>query len=272
VSELDERTDESGAASQEEPVEAPAEAGEAGPATPDSAETPEGTETREGAETDATAAVETEPPIEAGEAGPPPGDWSAPTESDVPPLADVVFAGRPDVASRYPDDYTPSDHDPPAVEQPHESPETWAGDINRDKSDPGRDNNCGECARAVQSTWDGEPAAAAALSDQDAAGEDYSRMVDWAGEKPTDASMTEVGQRLEELGPGSSAIVGCGWEDGRKHWFNAVNDEGTIKAVDGQSGTVEEWPPSAGGLGFDESDMTFSIAIYFDRDGRVVKN
>jgi Papain fold toxin 1, glutamine deamidase len=36
--------------------------------------------------------------------------------------------------------------------------------------------------------------------------------------------MTQIGRRLAELGPGSSAIVGCDWADGGGHWFNAIND------------------------------------------------
>ena len=83
--------------------------------------------------------------------------------------------------------------------------------------------------------------------------------------------MDEVSNRLSELGPGSSAIVGSAWNNNRGHWFNAVNDGGTIKAVDGQSGKVENWPPSKQGLGFDQTSMKGSWAIYFDQDGRAIK-
>lgn len=180
---------------------------------------------------------------------------------------DIPGTGRPDIAVRYPGDYVPASDPPPDVDGPHERPEAWAGDINPADGD----NNCGECARAVDSTWNGNPAAAAAMSDADAPGEPVARMREWAGQEPAAASMSDVGRRLEELGPGSSAVVGCDWKDGGGHWFNAVNDGGTVKAVDGQSGTVEGWPPSAGGLGFDETDMRHSDAIFFTADGKVVK-
>ncbi|MGZ7046622.1 MAG: toxin glutamine deamidase domain-containing protein, partial [Candidatus Aminicenantales bacterium] len=66
--------------------------------------------------------------------------------------------------------------------------------------------------------------------------------------------MSEVEQRPRDLGPGSSAVVGCDWEGSNDgHWFNAVNDGGTIKAVDGQKGKAETWPPSVQGVGFKES-------------------
>jgi hypothetical protein len=84
--------------------------------------------------------------------------------------------------------------------------------------------------------------------------------------------MAEVGRCLEKLGPGSSAIVGCQWTEHGAHWFNAFNDAGTVKAVDAQSDLVGSWPPSQDGVGFDESRMRFSHAIFFDPDGKVLRN
>lgn len=180
--------------------------------------------------------------------------------------------GYADVSARHPDSYVESEASPPSVEGPHASPETWAGDVNQPGMDaPGRDNNCAECARATQSTWAGEPATAAAMADPNA-GEPTARMTEFAGASPESASMDQVADRLTELGPGSSAIVGFDRGPGELgHWFNAVNDGGTIKAVDGQSGLTEAWPPSEDGLGFDESEMTASDAIYFGPDGKVAK-
>jgi hypothetical protein len=83
--------------------------------------------------------------------------------------------------------------------------------------------------------------------------------------------MDQIGGTLAELGPGGSAIVGCVWDGDGGHWFNAVNDGGAIKAVDGQSGQVESWPPSSEGLGFDQSDMLNSEVIYFDANGIPVR-
>ncbi len=192
------------------------------------------------------------------------GDGDAPAGTDTPAV------GRPDVAALYPADYVPSSDPPAAVEAPHESPEAWAADVNQDRDAAGRDNNCGECARAVDDTWNGDPAAAAAMSDPDSSGEPVARMTDWAGQAPTPASMSDIQQRLDDLGPGSSAVVGCDWNDGGGHWFNAVNDEGSVTAVDGQTGLVEDWPPSKGGLGYDEGRMRNSDAIFFTADGKVV--
>jgi hypothetical protein len=83
--------------------------------------------------------------------------------------------------------------------------------------------------------------------------------------------MSEIKQRLDELGPGSSAIVGCDWQAGGGHWFNAVNDGGIVKALDGQHCKVETWPPSLGGLGFEESRMLQSDAIFIASDGKVMR-
>jgi hypothetical protein len=83
-------------------------------------------------------------------------------------------------------------------------------------------------------------------------------------------AMAQIGRRLAELGPGSSAIVGCDWAGGGGHWFNAVNDAGTVLAVDGQRNRAEPWPPSYRGVRFEETEMTYSDALYFDPDGKAV--
>jgi len=121
-------------------------------------------------------------------------------------------------------------------------------------------------------TWFGDVVTAAALADDEAAGEATSRMSEWAGEKPRPASMTEVGRRLRDLGDGSTAVVGFDLHGGGGHWFNAVNYEGTVLAVDGQSGRHEKWPPSIAGLGFDGSKMSDSEAIFFTPEGVVVRD
>lgn len=177
---------------------------------------------------------------------------------------------RPDISMKYPSDYKESDAPPPAVDSPHQSPETWAKDINPGKDEVGGRFNCGECARAVQDTWSGDASVAATMT-PGRTGEPASRMNEWAGSSPEQATMNQMSDRLNELGPGSSAIVRCRWEDGSGHYFNSTNDSGTIKAVDGQSGQVESWPPTRAGLGFDESDMSASVAFYFDSNGKAVR-
>jgi hypothetical protein len=179
--------------------------------------------------------------------------------------------GHPDIHGRYPSDYKPAkDAPPPRIDGPHDSPEKWLDTINPDKADDGRSVNCGDCSRSVDGTWHGFPAIAAAIDYPRLQGELPSRMTEWAGVPPKTASMADINQRLDDLGPGSSAVVGCDWKTGGGHWFNAVNDGGTVKAVDGQSGKVEAWPPTRKGLGYDESRMRYSDAIYFNPDGKVV--
>lgn len=183
-------------------------------------------------------------------------------------------ATRPNIAEKYSKEYRASDHEPSPIDGPHQPPERWIEDINFDENRKGRNENCGECARAVQSAWQGEPAVAAAIASAWAGGEPPSRMTEWAGRDAKPVSMADISHHLEKLGPGSSAIIGCDWAPPRAggHWFNAVNDSGMIKAVDGQVAKVEPWPPSMGGLKFDESQMKLSEAIFFTPDGKVARN
>jgi hypothetical protein len=186
--------------------------------------------------------------------------------------ADAAGAKRPDMAERYPDRYARPADPPPRVDGPGEHPARWVGDIYPGRERHERPNNCGECARAVDSTWHGAPAAAAELANRKVGGERPAIMREWAGRAPEQASMADIARRLRELGHGSSAVVGFDRQDAPGHWFNAVNHEGTVLAVDGQAARFEEWPPSNDGLGFDESGMSYSDAIYFTADGKVVRN
>lgn len=192
------------------------------------------------------------------------------SSDDQPP--ETAEAGRPDMADRYPTRYTRSADPPPRVAGPGEHPSRWLADIYPGRERGDRLNNCGECARAVDSTWHGLPAVAAELANRRVGGERPAVMNEWAGQSPESASMAAIWQRLRELGPGSSAVVGFDREDAPGHWFNAVNHEGTVLAVDGQAARFEEWPPSKDGLGFDESGMSYSDAIYFTADGKVARN
>jgi len=179
---------------------------------------------------------------------------------------------RPDMAERYPGRYVRPADPPPQVEAPGEHPARWVDGIFPGRSRQEQPVNCGECARAADSTWHGVPAVAADLADRRRGGERPAVMREWAGLVPEQASMEEIGSRLRELGPGSSAVVGFDRKGAPGHWFNAVNHQGSILAVDGQSARFEDWPPSKGGLGFDESGMSYSDAIYFTADGKVVPN
>jgi Papain fold toxin 1, glutamine deamidase len=183
--------------------------------------------------------------------------------------ADLTGANRPDMAERYPGRYARPTDPPPRVDGPGEHPERWVGGIYPGRDRQERPNNCGECARAVDTTWHGTPTAAAELVNPRVGGERPAVMSEWAGRSPEPASMADIGRRLRELGHGSSAVVGFDRADAPGHWFNAVNHEGTILAVDGQAARFEDWPPSRDGLGFDENEMSYSDAIYFTADGKV---
>jgi hypothetical protein len=201
-------------------------------------------------------------------------EWGAVNESK-PEVANETTDDpdeHPSVVDKYPADYVSATHEPPRVDGPHESPDNWVRDINFDADQPGRRNNCAECARAVCDTWYGKPTAAAALADPKSWGENVPRMEEWAGQPSLPATMAEIGHRLEELGPGSSAIVGCKWNSRGGHWFNAINDAGEVKAVDAQWNRVGGWPPVSSQVRFDESMMKFSDAIFFDPSGKVVRN
>lgn len=177
--------------------------------------------------------------------------------------SEAAATRRPDMAERYPDRYARPPDPPPRIDGPGEHPGKWVGDIYPGRERRERPNNCEECARAVDGTWHGAATAAAELVNRRVGGERPAVMSEWAGRTPEQASMTDIGRRLHEIGPGSSAVVGFDRADAPGHWFNAVNHEGTVLAVDGQSARFEEWPPSRDGLGFDESDMSYSDAIYF---------
>ncbi len=199
------------------------------------------------------------------------GPTGADTQSPLGQVAELDQPERPDISMRYPSDYKESDVPPPTVDSPHQPPETWARDINPGRNEVGGNYNCGECARAVQDTWSGD-ASVAAIMTPGRRGEPPSRMNVWAGSSPQQATMNQVSDRLKELGPGSSAIVLSRWNNGGGgHYFNSINDSGTIKAIDGQSGRVQPWPPSRVDFGFDESAMSSSAAFYFDSNGKAVR-
>ena len=188
------------------------------------------------------------------------------------PASDCAAAKRPVMAERYPERYVRPSDPPPRIEGPGEHPAGWIDGIYPGRNRQVRPNNCGECARAADSTWHGVPTIAAELASRLAGGERPAVMSEWAGTSPQQASMIAIGQRLSELGPGSSAVVGFDRKGAPGHWFNAVNHEGTLLAVDSQSARFEKWPPTKGGLGFDENQMSYSDAIYFTADGKVMRN
>ncbi|MCL9795255.1 toxin glutamine deamidase domain-containing protein [Frankia sp. AgKG'84/4] len=173
---------------------------------------------------------------------------------------------------RHPDEYIPPGREArrPDAAEPFRNPRDWVADINPDRRTPGRDNNCGECTRATELSWRGFPAVSAAYGIPNSPGETDDRMEEWSRTNLEPRSFDQVAARLTDDGHGASALVAVSWRgQGGGHWFNMVNYNGEILAVDSQRGRVEEWPPSRRGIGFDESMITESLAVTFDPDGRI---
>lgn len=173
----------------------------------------------------------------------------------------------------YPGEYAP----PVNAAQPEifglfQHPSTFINDVNPGgPGAPGRGDNCGECARAVERNWRGEPQVAAAMTVKQIPGEPLSRMEEWIGSSAKNITYAEIANLLTEAGAGSSAIIGQYWKkNDEAHWCNAVNDAGRILVVDGQSGILEDWPPSTDGVGWDENLVANSIAIIRGTNGKVI--
>lgn len=173
------------------------------------------------------------------------------------------------VDEHFPGLYDRSDCRPPREVDPHRPSPEWVADRNPGWPDAaGRDANCGDCTRASESTWRGVDTQAGALTDAMATGESVSVMDAWSSGDRVPADFDTVAERLEALGPGSSALVAAYWSDGGGHWFNACNDNGVIVAVDGQRCMSERWPPTYGGLRFEEADCRKIEAVFIDPQGR----
>lgn len=184
---------------------------------------------------------------------------SRPEQTRAPPDLDRVDR-------RWPELYQRDDIHPPEAVEPLESPSSWAADRNAGgPGDVGRAANCGDCARAVELRWRGVDAVAGSARRLD--GESTEVMDAWSPGDRVPATFDDVADRLGQLGPGASAVVGIDRHEGSGHWFNALNDGGTIVAVDGQSGAWEAWPPSVEGVGVDESEVVRADAIYVDAHG-----
>ncbi len=113
-----------------------------------------------------------------------------------------------------------------------------------------RIHNCVDAAMAVQDTHDRLPRAAAAGTAEPA-----SRISEWAGFDPeTNQSYADIERRLAS--PGDSAVVAATYMDGGGHAFNAVNISGRVCYVDGQAGTITDWPPPF-------APDTSSVAVWY---------
>ncbi len=151
-------------------------------------------------------------------------------------------------------------------EAPFESPETWVEDLNGGGAAcaPGRRVNCIDTTRAAEANWRGQDAVAAPLGRPEHGGTTAGRLEDWSGGHLGPTTSHGIEQRLQELGPGSSALIVTTWDNSGAHAFNAVNDQGVVKWVDAQLGSSAPWPPPYASH-FDQLH-----AIFIDAGGRPV--
>lgn len=130
-------------------------------------------------------------------------------------------------------------------EAPFESPESWVQDLNGGgpACAPGRRVNCIDTTRAAEANWRGQDAVAAPLGRPEHGGTTAQRLEEWSGGRLAPTTSNGIEQRLQGLGPGSSAMIVTTWDTSGAHAFNAVNDGGVVKWVDAQAGSTSRWPP-----------------------------
>ncbi len=61
-------------------------------------------------------------------------------------------------------------------------------------------------------------------------------------------SVSDIENVLKSRGPGSHLIIGINRNQGSGHWFNAYYDGEKIYTVDGQDGTISDWPRDYGNV------------------------
>ncbi|MFV0524714.1 MAG: toxin glutamine deamidase domain-containing protein [Acidimicrobiales bacterium] len=148
---------------------------------------------------------------------------------------------------------------------PGEHPATWIDDVNHPgKGTPGRSQNCVDCTRAVEANWRGQDAVAAPIRPE-RTGVSLSYLEDWAGGMAEATDVAAIQTRLQELGPGSSAMVAAAWSDNSGHAFSAMNVNGEVLWVDGQSGIVAAWPPDY------PSAAVGHVAVFIGPEGTPVR-
>lgn len=146
-----------------------------------------------------------------------------------------------------------------------EPPEQWLGEINRPGPEyPGRSANCLDCARATEANWRGQTETAAPVRPEHGDGVEIEYLENWVGGEFRAMSLDAVKQRLDELGPGSSAMLHAVWPDGSGHAYNMVHDIDGIKVLDGQWNLRESYPPQM-------PERHVDRVIFIDPNGEVVQ-
>ena len=131
----------------------------------------------------------------------------------------------------------------------------WIKDINPNYHSPfippGKNPyhvNCGSCAFAVESRFQGKTDAVACAQN---IGTDAG-MEAATGKKCVYMGVDDIERTLVSMGPGSHLICGINRHPtpfGRPqagHWFNAYYDGNKVYTIDGQSGQIYDWPHDYG--------------------------
>ncbi len=131
----------------------------------------------------------------------------------------------------------------------------WIKDINPNYHSPfippGKNPyhvNCGSCAFAVESRFQGKTDAVASAQN---IGTDAG-MEAATGKKCVYMSVNDIEKTLVSMGPGSHLICGINrhptpfGKPQAGHWFNAYYDGNKVYTIDGQSGQIYDWPHDYG--------------------------
>lgn len=100
-------------------------------------------------------------------------------------------------------------------------------------------NNCGSCAYAVFQRLNGDKSAYA-TAENIAYNSEMNSLTGMTQEK---RSLEYIKNSLLKAGNGAHTIIGLDRAEGAGHWFNAACLDGKIIVIDGQDGSIKEWPP-----------------------------
>ena len=190
---------------------------------------------------------------------------------------DTGYRDRPlrEFREQFPGEYIES-WERPVTSERFPSPQHIVGDINpKFRESPAYQVNSGDCARAVERTWRGDREAAAGRSVLQSESPD--RMESWAGEPFRSAELKDIHDRVAAAGHGSSAMIEARYTtpegDPAGHVYNAVNQHGEVKVVDGQLGRVSSWSfqsghPELSNVSDFDGNSRKSMAMGWDARGR----
>lgn len=139
---------------------------------------------------------------------------------------------------------------------------SWLPLLNPDDGTPGRTNNCIQSVRAFLDTITGNAHEAPPHSDPTSPGTSLSDLEASVGSHTSEATFTDVAAHLREMPDGSMAVVATTFhhENGQPaagHAYLAINDGGTIRFVDPQTGRIGGWPPYFTNTPHAVSDVAF---------------